>query len=414
MKNVSVYTSLLLCWLCWCVPVSAQYVWQYVTPEQAVQKVREIVGDNNAPVEVTFAVPPSMRPGIDVSHDLRYGEKTFSVCAYNINQWSWMWWYTDQEFYSDEPISEEMLLRRAIGEEQAIAIARSYMQAHYPAPELLNHVKVKKPIWFGRAPVKYLVEFSQRFPNGVYGPNFFTVLVDVVYGRITSVYCSYYPVLVSTTPVLTPEQAFAAAAQQLQLPNPEAGSLLALAVLRPDPFGWQTLAYGLTVYGSAEGRGQFGYGCLVDAFTGALLWWDELMGGSPAKVRPVRARVDVVGKPLRVEWDGQPVHLNRPAMDFGGQAYLWVGYLVDRGKLGGLRWQAEGRLSLISSSGVLVLHKGSRGYQVNGRRLVASAPVRIVSGRLYVPLDVVKQVLGTEARYDRAQGRVVLGKASAR
>lgn len=399
-----------LCALCgWGTVASAQYVWQYVTPEQAVQKVREILGEgNDTPVEIKHIAPPSARPGIDVLHILECNQRRFLICAFNINHWSWLWGFSSQEFYYDEPLSEEMLLRRAIGEEQALAIARSYMQAHYPFPELLNHVEVRKSAWFGRAPVEYNVYFWQRFPNGVYGPNRCTVSVDVVYGRITDAGCVYYPVLVSINPALTAEQAFAAAAQQLQLPNPEAGSLFGIRVTPPDPFGYETLAYELTVYGSDEGRGRLEYVCLVDGFTGALLWWDILMGISSAKKRPVRAQTVVPGKSLQVEWDGEKVHLNRPAIDIGGRAHLWAGYLADRGKPGSLRWERSGRLFITGRGGVVILQKGSNEYQMNGKTFRMSTPACVVGGRLYVPVDVVKQVLGAQVRYDRVKRLVTI------
>lgn len=396
-----------LCVLCgWGTIASAQYVWQYVTPEQAVQKVREILGEgNNAPVEVKHIAPPSARPGIDVEHMLECNQRRFLICAYNINHWSWLWNYSSQEFY-DEPLSEEMLLRRAIGEERALAIARSYMQAHYPFPELLNHVEVRKSAWFGNAPAKYIVYFWQRFPNSVYGPSRCIVDVDVVYGRVTHVISIYYPVLVSINPALTADQAFAAAAQQLQLSNPEAGSLYGIRVTPPDPFGWETLAYELTIYGSDEERGRLGYACLVDGFTGALLWWDILMGSSSGKTRPIRAQTAIPGKSLQVEWNGQKLPLNRPAIDIGGQAYLWAGYLADRGKPGSLRWDQSGRL-FITGRGVM-LQKGSSEYQMRGKTFRTSAPIRVIGGRLYVPQDIVEQILGARVHYDRAKRLVTI------
>ncbi len=401
---------LVLCALCcWGTVASAQYVWQYVTREQAVQKVRDILGEgSNTPIEVKYIAPPSARPGIDVHHVLECNRRQFHICAYSINDWAWFWLYTDKEFY-DEPLSEEMLLRRAIGEEQAVAIARSYMQAHYPFPELLNHVEVRKFGGIGRAPTEYTVYFWQRFPNGVYGPSFCRVDVDVVYGRITDAHCRHYPVMVGINPALNAEQAFAAAAQQLQLSSPEAGSLYGIRVTPPDPFGWETLAYELTVYGWEEGHGRVGYACLVDGFTGALLWSDMLMGVPSGKTRPVRAQAVVPGRSLQVEWDGQRIHLNRPAIDIGGQAYLWAGYLADRGKRGSLRWEQSGKALLAGRGGTAVLQKGSREYQVNGKVLQASAPACVVGGRLYVPLDVVERVLRAQVRYERAKRLVVIG-----
>lgn len=396
-----------LCVLCWWGTVaSAQYVWQYVTPEQAVQKVREILGEgSNAPIEIKHMAPPSARPGIDVLHMLECNQRRFLICAFNINHWSWTWNYSSQEFY-DEPLSEQMLLRRAIGEEQALTIARSYMQTHHPCPELLNHVEVRKSGWFGNAPEKYTVHFWQRFSNRVYGPSRCTVDVDVVYGRITGASCIHYPVLVSVNPALDSEQAFAAAAQQLQLPNPEAGSLFGLRITPPDPFGWETLAYELTIYGLDEEHERLGYACLVDAFTGALLWLDILMGSSSGKTRPIRAQTPMPGKSLQVEWDGQKLRLNRPAIDIGGQAYLWAGYLADRGEPGRLRWDQSGRL-FITGRGVM-LQKDSSEYQMRGKTFRTSAPIRVLGGRLYVPLDIVEQILGARVHYDRAKRLVTI------
>ena len=408
--KLSTFVVALCALCCWGTVASAQYVWQYVTPEQAVQKVREILGEgSNAPIEVKYIAPPSARPGIDVRHMLECNRRRFHICAHNINHWSWHWSYSSQEFY-DEPLSEEMLLRRAIGEERALAIARSYMQAHYPFPELLNHVEVRKLAWFGNAPELYGVRFWQRFSNGVYGPSRCEVDVDVVYGRITDAACIYYPVLVSINPALNAEQAFAAAAQQLQLSNPEAGSLYGIRVTPPDPFGWETLAYELTIYGSDEEHGRRGYVCLVDGFTGALLWSDILMGGSSGKTRPIRAQTVIPVKSLQVEWNGQKLPLNRPAIEIGGQVYLWAGYLADRGKPGSLRWEQSGRLVISGRGGLAILQKGSSEYQIKGKTLRASEPVRVIGGRLYVPLDIVQQVLGAQVCYDRVK-RVVTIRA---
>jgi len=399
-----VFVATLVTWHCWVPTASAQYVWQYVTREQAIQKVREIVGDDAAPVEVQYIAPPSLRLGVEALHRLRCNNREFSICAFNINHWRWTWYYFLDESFYDEPFSEEMLRRRAtLSEQEAVAIASSYMQTHYPLPELLNHIEVRSGGGIGRIPAEYTVYFWQRLPNGVYGPSWCRVDVDRVYGRVTGAGCVYYPLLVSTIPVLTPEQAFAAAAQQLGLVNAEAGVVDRLFVMYPDPFGWQTLVYRLTVYGDRPGHVWLGYGCAVDAFTGTLLGWSTLQGSTQQKEKPIRNTAAPRERPVKVDWDGRPVHLNRPALDIGGDAYFWVGYLMAGGERGGLRWYRNGECIVVTRRGEVRLQARQSRYSIVGRQMQASKAPQLIRGRLYVPIEMMRQVLGADIRYDRAK-----------
>jgi hypothetical protein len=97
---------------------------------------------------------------VEALHRLRCNNWEFFICAFNINHWRWTWYYFLDESFYDEPFSEEMLRRRAtLSEQEAVAIASSYMQTHYPLPELLNHIEVRSGGGIGRIPAEYTVYF---------------------------------------------------------------------------------------------------------------------------------------------------------------------------------------------------------------------------------------------------------------
>jgi len=97
------------------------------------------------------------------------------------------------------------------------------------------------------------------------------------------------------------------------------------------------------------------------------------------------------------------VHLNRPALDIGGDAYFWVGYLMAGGERSGLRWYKNGECIVVTGRGQVLLQAGQRRYSIAGRQMQASKAPQLIRGRLYVPIEMMRQVLGADIRYDRAK-----------
>ncbi len=386
MKRLSIISVIVL-WLLQ-TSAAAQYAWRYVTREQAIEKVRQIVGDPAAAVDVLVLQPPDTLPGV-AWHVLRCGQQEFRICAHSLHNWSVHIERTEAP-YSESP---------AVTREQAIQIAEQFKNAHFPYPELLTDVRVN-PIIANDVAVSYRIRFIQRHPNGVFGPSSCLVIVNTITGEVDLGVVRYYPVLTSLTPVLTPEQAFAAAAQQLSLSTPEAVRLAGLSVTKPDPFGAQTLVYELLIWGQEPDGNYNTFACSVDAFTGALLWHDIVMG-EKGRGRAIRARSPAIGRPLWVHWKEAEVEAQVPPMKVGERVYVWSRWLGS-GLLGGaFRVHYDrGFLVLEGSGRVWRTRVGSRAVVSGDRQVVLSAPVLRLGNRVYLPAEALERLTGLKVEVD--------------
>ncbi len=374
----------------------AQYVWQYVTESQAIQKVRQIVGDPNAPVQVVHLEPPDSVPG-EAFHVLRCQNKKFTICAHNVEHWS----LKDERLLPErcgEPVTDEMLARRAtLTASEARQIAEQFKNANAPFPQLLNDVMVRT-VTSNEWTVAYTFDFRQRHPSGVYLPYRVLADVDTIAREVVVGGSVYYPVLVPLTPALSPDDAFAAAAQQLSLTDVVAHEVRQLAVSKPDPFGAQTLYYELILSGTSPDGHFTKYACFVDAFNGALLYWDFVMGLS-GKGRPIARRLPSVPQALRLEWKGKRVQLSAPPLRMGRAVVVWAGWLRSPVVAGGAKVGYEQGALVIEIGGKRWVGKvGERELRCGRERIALSAPIAKVGSRVYVPYEAISRLTGLKMR----------------
>jgi hypothetical protein len=145
-------------------------------------------------------------------------------------------------FYGQNP-DPELLKTQAMSQEDAHKIALRFMEAHYPEPSLLGSLHVySREHMSGKFIEMYNFDFRQDLGHGllghgVLGPSFCTVDVDAVKGEVVNYFSSHFPVLISPTPRLSPQQAMEAAMETLLFAPGQPGEVNELVVSKPDALG---------------------------------------------------------------------------------------------------------------------------------------------------------------------------------
>lgn len=422
-------TILVVLFVVLCRAGSTQVVWQNRSVEDLAGMIRNFEGDPNLAVMeepimyVERSVPP---PWIDPELFVFDGMVQFraGVHKYATSRlWQGYLARHDEQFFGDrdafygEPYAPAGWASRAMSAESARAIAESFMQTHYPDPQLLT-CTAGGPIRAdsaNNAPIyelypdfmsSYIFAFRQMLPNGVEGPNTCMVTVDSVFGRIVAYHQRHYPIVVSTTPVLTPEDAMGLTLGQF--PGKVAKAVVRLRVTTPDELGLQRLLYHALVE-DPPGTGMPAmYGAEIDAHDGSVYEKFEYMGSSIAVGKGLPCAVDRVRpkKRIRPPTIRSNVALSIPPVLIHRVPYLYVGYLAHGDPVRAKRYQRGGRVSIMSPVGLVCFEAGSRRYRINGRERTLSAPPVILERRMYVPVEAFVGVLFSNATYDRAERRL--------
>ena len=413
-----------------------QVVWQNRSLEELAGMIRAFEGDPNlelteVPIEyVERDTPP---PEIDPELFVFEGWVKFQAGHYEYST-SQLWpgfltredlqFEEDRDAFYGEPYAPAGWGNRAMSAESARAIAESFMQTHYPEPQLLTCTSVGG-IHADPAPdaplnelcpdfiSMYAVWFRQMLPNGVEGPNTCLVTVDSVFGRIVYYHQRNYPIVVSTTPVLSAEDAMGVTLGIF--PGKVPSAVVRLRVTTPDEFGLQRLLYYALV---EDPPGTFLprlYGAEIDAHDGSLYSRHEYMGGGGGPVKGLACAMERVRrrKPVRLPTVECNLSLSIPPVLVKGRPYLYVGYLAQGNPIRAKRYEAGGRVTVGSRVGSVCFRAGSCVWSVDGRERTLSSPAVIIAGRMYVPVEAFKGIVFRSATYDRAHRRLtceVIGK----
>ena len=404
-----------------CPAAKAQsYRWQSLTSDDAIQVVRSFEGNQTLAVTV-IAMPPSSPngPAANIGYTLATAGNTYKVCQFTPNQLSrFTDLFADVTQYYGQPYDASALQQQGMSRASAQAIADAFVQSRYPSPSILSSPTVS--LFFNLDPAftaTYTFRYNQDCGNGVYGPSFCEVTVDTVKGQVVYFGESYFPVLISTTPALTGDQATAAAMNSLQISGGVPGQVTLTGISKPDPLGAESLYYELTFVGQAP-TDTFpeDYVATVDANNGnvlddsitAALGPRPRLKPSPAFLK-LRARIAAKmardGKRLDFRWNGRPTRVNYPPRLIHGRVYFYSGYLsherpsspsiLHPGKKV-LPGSGQGETETVTvgrgrQSARFVV--GSRRWQLNGRTLESPAPALMVGGKCYVSMEVARRLL---------------------
>lgn len=320
------------------------------------------------------------------------------------------------DFYG-EPYAPAGWASRAMSAESARAIAESFMQTHYPEPQLLTCTSVvpSRANPAENAPLNelyldfmsaYEVSFRQMLPNGVEGPNTCIIGVDSVFGRIVFYHQRHYPIVCSTTPALTPEDAMGVTMGLFPGKLPKA--VVRLRVTTPDELGLQRLLYHALVEDPPEVSMPAMYGAEIDAHDGSVYQTFEYMGRSEALGRTLPCAMERVRpqKRLRMPTVRSNLALSMPPVLIHQAPYLYVGYLGRGNRMDAKRYHGGGRVTITSRVGTVCFRAGSRRYSINGRERTLSAPPVILAGRMFLPVEAFRDIVFRTVTYDRARRRL--------
>lgn len=406
---------------------SAQaYVWQSLSADDAVQSVRGFEGSNNLAVTVVETPSNSGVPAPWIDYVLTAGRYEYDVCAYSHDVFfrSDVTFMLDKPRFYGQPYDLDVLKQQVMSQDAAQSIARTFMLAHFPHPEVLTNIRIwpesETDHMTGKAVfVKdYLIAFFQQNALGVGGPAECRVTVDTIKGQVINYRAKYYPLLIGTVPTLSADQATASAMNALNIVQGTPKPVDGLIVSAPDALGNETLLYGVNFGGISLPFGQTdatntypeNYIATVDAFTGDVVYASMLMS-LVSKHRPgesrafssirtqVAGKLRSTGSRLKFVWAGQPLTLNHSSLSVGNRAYVLADYLCSRSPASkitkkGSDFHVNGQAQDTS------FRVGSQVYQINGQTKRMSGTPLLLNGLCYVPLDVMQAVLGGEWSYD--------------
>lgn len=393
------------------------YTYEWLAPADAIQKVRDFEGNPNLAVTIKLMPTPNDTP-LEAEYTLTAGRYEYHMDqAYRngLVRYDEMWMRDKPDFYGpqfnlNDP-NQQFLLP-----DQAQSIAWTFIQMHYPHPEVLNEkwVLPEVPATDTTRVSRYFTcTYIQNLGNMVGGPRFCIVDVDSILGQVISFHSSYFPVLMSTVPALTSDQAMAAAMNGMNVSNgAPMNDHIDLDVCTPDIMGVERLEYDVrfTGVGPANPTGMLGYDVMVDANTGETIEWDTLAAfiQKPTLPSPVfvamrqrMAQASSSAPPsLACVEDGHKIKLAFEPRLVNGQPYMYAGYLC---------YGSDARLSAIKAGAVNITGRGwqisfklgAKTYQLNGKVKRLSAPPILIEGKCYVPLEAFEAVLPFPIHYSR-------------
>lgn len=118
------------------------YPWQALTPDDAIQAVKNFEHNSNLSVTITSQPNWIEGPGTTVGYLLTADHFDYYVCAYassflrrSDRNFTW-----PRDTYYGQPYNPTLLSQQAMSQKDAQVIANSFMQAHYPYPNILTGI----------------------------------------------------------------------------------------------------------------------------------------------------------------------------------------------------------------------------------------------------------------------------------
>ncbi len=418
------------------------YVWQTLSPSNAIQEVQAFEGNANLAVTVMSLSPdvypltisvtqtPAANaiPAPNIGYSLTSGHYDYRVCAFSHDMFSRSdnIFYMNKSLFYGQPYDTNVLAPLAMSQSAAKTIAQAYMTAHFPHPELLTQVTLGSTAGFKKNPTDadfievYKFNFYQQSSNGVVGPADCRIDVDTVKGQIVHYFACSFPLLISSVPSLTRNQATASAMNALNVAQGVPAASTGIDIGWPDAFGNETVLYYVNFSGIPLPAGQTdptgnyaqNYTATVDGFTGKVVSFSSLMSiGSSIKKTPssafnaLRARMKSTNgkspQEIKCFWAGKEVKLNHPTYVISGQPYLHASYLCYGLSDAKLNVGKDSQAGVTSTKRQISFSPNSYSYIFNGKCYRLTVKPISLNGQCYVPLDVMQTVFGGQWSYNK-------------
>lgn len=434
MKVVSKMSFLILLFACAAHGAFAQlYQWSYITPEEAIEQIRQFESDPE--LEVTVISGPGSTNPEDAwdglyKYELATPDHKYTLSDGRINRSHRMFWGGGWENFYGEESDPHVLARMMLPQSEMDGIALGFMNTHFPEPSVLS-IPPKTTLRissydFSR---ECMFSFPQNLPNDATGPSRCFVGVDTVLGKVTWYQSSHFPILIDTQPALTAEQAAAAAVTTMNMTDAILLEVEGLYLIPPDPWGLQRLIYGLIIravppYDRTDwlnywifptgmkpehmpdpedmigDEQECTFRILTDAHDGSVMHWDVLTGLHESDGKSVKAVRHAHYPYLSMKLDDLPLQLTSPPILIGEHAFIGARYLC--------HGDPKASLTRLDRSSFLLRRKGkeytfrlnSLEYTSNGKSKKLPVSGQIVNGRLFLPIEAIEEVFQWKVEYD--------------
>jgi hypothetical protein len=431
MRNAITFCLLLLC--ASTAAFGQLYNWTFITPEQAIQTVRDFEGDQH--LEVTVVSGPQGRFPDDLWLGLyRYvlaTERYEYVCSQGRMDRSDRLFRGDWAEFYDGEMDNEVLKARMLPESDTESIATAFMNSRYPEPSVLTDVNVHTAQHHGAFSPCRVYTFYQCHPANLTIPCICEVSVDTVFGRVVKYVADHFPLLIDVQPLLTPEEAAASAVGIMRMTDATLVKASPLFVYPPDPWGLERLILRLHIIGTAPydaadwvnlvvlptwqypekklkpedmigEKESYRYAVYVDAHDGSVVYWDELLALSDGKGTPIKPAVRKRYPCLSTKLDGATVPLSSPPILIEERVFIGARYLCQGDSAARLVRKDTNTFALTRDGKEFIFALNSSEYTADGKRRRLPARPQIVNDRLFLPAEVLTDVLGYKIRYDSA------------
>jgi hypothetical protein len=414
--------------------IAQGYTWESLSSADAIQAVCNFEGNPNLAVTLQDMESSAPISAQDYAASQLYHMTTdrydYSVSQYSHTRFTRrdLLFDHDKPTFYGQPYDPVALTQEMMPEQAVVDIAKAFMQAHFPHPEVMFFTNIK-PIYGDTYDANglhtglsttfievYDVMFRQVTRPGIAkGPSYCIVTVDTVNGAIVGYYQGYFPLLTNTYPGMSGDEAMAIAMNAIVPGTGVPGTVNDVYVTFPDAMGIETVAYSISFGTTTDTMG--GYIASVDALSGAILYQDILQGGvKPNKAMQIssqdqRRATEVkkqlaVGKPLNYKMNGRPTKLAYPPLMIADRPYLYAGYLAYGAPGTKLVVAGQQSLAIVGKQRQAGFRFASQTFVFNGKKRPMTGKPVIVSGAWYVPLDAARAVLGSSLTYD-AVGKAV-------
>jgi hypothetical protein len=413
------------------------YQWTDMTTEEAIQAIKDFEG--NQSLEVTVVSGPEGDHPDDIWLGLYKYKLTTGGYEYELTDGQMsrndVVWGNDEQFYDGET-DPEVLKTRMLSESETEGIAIAFMNAHYPEPSALNPVPtMSSPGSDNGFCTDRSYFFAQQHPGDVRGPGGCQVGIDTVFGRVISFHSTHFPVLISIQPTLTPEQAAASAVGIMSMTDATLEGAGSLFIYWPDPWGQERLLYSLNISGippydasdwadlwvlptgvKPEDMPEITIGdtegCTyivqVDAHDGNVLDWGVLSGLSEGTGKPIKPTIAKHYPSLSMKLDGKPMRLTSPPVLIGKHPFIGARYLCHGDAKARLAGKDNNTFLLTREGKEFVFTLDSPEYTADGNKNKLPGRPQVVNGRLFVPVEAMKGVLGWNVTYDSKSKTVLV------
>jgi hypothetical protein len=163
-----------------------------------------------------------------------------------------------------------------ISKSHAQAIAKAFMQSHYPSPSRLTTCEISSQPMSGTGPPyrSYTFRYKEHLPGGIYCYNVAHVEVDAILGKVIHYIGVSYPINASLNALITPEQAAQIAINKLKLYEVTFIARPAKEVTRPDDHGIERLCYRMLISGKlnkGDPESYATFNILINAYDGSTV-----------------------------------------------------------------------------------------------------------------------------------------------